>query len=265
MPQLCVSASAAKADTREHQQSQQFPTGMVDPRAEARPCWDQGSIHTSKINEGFGFSHQVVPRVHVQHMPGTMLAVSLRNGVVSASQSPANSLPGHHPTFPLLLLPNGMAPPDANGKKTQPWTATQVTFWAQNLSEGRGLGNTEQNQDKSRAERPKQNMRQDRRSMEPKSSWTGGYKVCWKQSHSEIILGFKCKSAVMSSRQWVQLVFCDILDSSVLAAKPDWRNPQGKSIKQSNLRWQMENEKRGLYLSELCLHRKIAVGLNTKD
>lgn len=59
-------------------------------------------------------------------------------------------------------------------------------------------------------------------------------------------------------RVWcqLQLVFCDILDSSGLTAKPDWRNPQGKNTKQSNLRWQMENCKRGLYLSELCFHRK---------
>lgn len=83
------------------------------------------------------------------------------------------------------------------------------------------LGNTEQNQEESRADRSKQNIRPESRNMESKTSWRSGYKVCEEQSHSEIILGFKSKPGVMRVWCQLQLVFCDILDSSGLTAKPD--------------------------------------------
>lgn len=39
------------------------------------------------------------------------------------------------------------------------------------------LGNTEKNQEKSRPEEPKQNMRPNRRNVESKSNWRSGYRV----------------------------------------------------------------------------------------
>lgn len=77
MPQLCVSGSSAKADTSESiSKASSSQLERRDPRADARLCWDRGSIHCSEINEGFGFSHQTVPRGDGQHMPGTTMIVS---------------------------------------------------------------------------------------------------------------------------------------------------------------------------------------------
>lgn len=240
MPQLCVKGSSAKADTSESiSKASSSQLERRDPRADARLCGDQGS---SKINEGFGSSHQTVPRGDGQHMPGITLPVS-QEKLGGLSPPKSSQLPPRPPS----LLPNGMAPPEANGKRNTttdsnpgPWlSGHRISLKGEPVAAS--LGKIEQNQEERSMERQKQNMRQERRNTESKTSWRSGYKVCWKQSHSEIISGFKSKPG------WLQLVFCDILDSSGLKAKPDWRNPQGKSIKQSNIRCQIEKGKRGLY------------------
>lgn len=251
MPQLCVSSSAAKADTSESiSRANSSQLERHDPRADAWLCWDQGSIHT-KINEDLGFSHKTMPGKGSQHMPGAMLQVS-QEELGGLSPPKSSQLPPRPPSHccycqiewhHLRLM----------AKETQPQRAILVPdflgIFRISLKGGMvaaSLGNTEQNQDKSRPERPKQNMRPKRRNS--KGSWRSVYKVYWEQLHSEIILGFESKPGVIRTWWWLQLVFCVILDSSGLTEKPDWRNLQRKSIKQSNLRWQMENEKRGTLL-----------------
>lgn len=109
MPQLCVSGSSAKADTSKSiSKASSSQLERHDPRADARLCWDQGSIHTSKINEGFGSSHQTVPRGDGQHMPRTMLPVS-REELGGLSPLKTSQLPPKPPPTAATTKWNGIA------------------------------------------------------------------------------------------------------------------------------------------------------------
>lgn len=119
MPQLCVSGSSAKADTGESlSRASSSQLERHDPTADTRLCRGQGSVHT-KINQGFGFSHQALPGEGGQHMPGPRCQLHRRSQPPKALPTPSQA------AIPLLLLPMEWHHLRIMAKETQP----QTTIW----------------------------------------------------------------------------------------------------------------------------------------